>query len=143
MQSPPRDELGILPHDHAEIRPEDSLVRYLKAGVNAHRNPDGSWRVSSGAFSRSNPQNDPRSYASVDLERLMLVSNLTLPYRRPSPMHGVAAIGVASVRDLNLKVGWVPEPDNIAHCGIWGELNIKSIRNKLAKSATVLVAPED
>lgn len=143
MQSPPRDELGILPHDHAEILPEDSLVRYLRAGVNAHKNADGSWRISSGAFSRSNPQNDARSYASVDLERLMLEANLILPYRRPSQMHGIAAISVASVRDLNLQVGWVPLLENNSHCGIWGQLNNTSIRNKLAKVATLLLAPED
>jgi hypothetical protein len=143
MQQPPLDELGVVPHDHDEIGPEDNLVRYLVAGVNTHQNEDGSWRVSSGAFSRSSPRHDPRSYVSVDLVRLLLAADIALPYLRPTPRHGVATISVGSPRALNLKVGWVPLPENPTHCGIWGELNSKSIRNKLAKAATLLVLPEN
>jgi hypothetical protein len=141
MQQPQRDAFGVVPHDHLEILVEDRLVRYLVVGANVHPDGKGSWRISSGAFSRSTPRNDPRSYASVDLEKLLLVDGQSPSYRLPSPKHGAAVIKVGQVRQLNLLVGWIPLTENIAHCGIWGELQKKSIANKLAKEAVLVIDP--
>lgn len=141
MKQPPHDSLGVTPHDHEEILGNDRLIRYLVPGVNVHLKDDGSWRVSSGAFSRSSPTNDPRSYASVDLERLLAKEGVNPIYRLPNPNQGVAAILVEHIREIELLVGWVPLPDNDAHCGIWGALNKKSIGNKLAKVAMLIVEP--
>jgi hypothetical protein len=142
MKQPPHDSLGVVPHDHDEILSDDRLIRYLVPGANVHLRDDGSWRVSSGAFSRSSPTNDPRNYASVDLERLLTKEGTNPIYRLPSPNQGVAGILVEHVRELKLFVGWVPLKDNNAHCGVWGELNKQSIRNKLAKVAILIVEPQ-
>jgi hypothetical protein len=141
MNQPPHDDFGVVPHDHEEILGTDRLIRFLVPGANVHLQSDGSWRVSSGAFSRSKPTNDPRSYASVDIEKLLPIEGQNHIYRLPSPNHGVAAIVVDRVRELKLLVGWVPLPENIAHGGIWGALNKNSVRNSLAKAALLVVEP--
>lgn len=141
MQQPQRDEIGVLPHNHNEILGQDRLVRYLVAGANVHLDGNGSWRVSSGAFSRSNPRSDLRSFASVDLERMLPTEGQTPIYRLPTPHHGAAVVKVDIVRQLNLLVGWVPQQDNSAHCGIWGDLQKGSIGRQLAKAAIIVVDP--
>jgi hypothetical protein len=139
MKQPQLDEQGALPHDHDEILNSDNLIRYIKPHIHAQFS-NGTWRVSSAAFSPSSPPSNPRSTVSVDIESLLLASGKKLPYRCIKP-DGVVSISASDVRQLGLKVGWDPEPDNNCHGAIWGIGNNKSKRAKLAAAATLVVEP--
>jgi hypothetical protein len=142
MKPPPRDGSGTIPHDHAEILDDDSLVRYVRAEIHAFYE-DGAWRVSSAAFSPSKPPNDPRSSVSVDSESLMLNDGLEEPFRTPDDSFGSVRVAVKKVRAENLQVGWDPIENNPYHCGIWGILNNQSKRKRLAKAAEFIKYPKN
>lgn len=136
MQQPPRDALGVIPHDHEEIQATDKLVRYIPS---VHVKLEGGVpKLSSAAFTPSTPPDDPRSSVSVDIKSLLVAEGLFEPYRASSGQ-GVAELPVDKVRGYGLMVGWDPLPKNSSHGGIWGVGKSKSKQRQLSRDCAILV----
>lgn len=138
MRQPQRDERGVLPHDHEGIKSDDELIRYIPA---VHVNyVNGIPELSSALFSPSSPPNDPRSSVSVDAKKLLEPPHATPPFRA-KPNEGYAELNVKQVRELNLQVGWDPDSQNSAHCGIWGVGSSRPMKRKLRDLAQIKLLP--
>jgi hypothetical protein len=135
MKQPPRDELGIVPHNHEEIAPEDLLVRNIHPDWIVREN--GALRISSAAFTPSSPPGDPRSSVSVDLKKLLLEEGKHAPFNA-KPGHGNAELTSRCARELGCQVGWDPVPENNAHSAIWGVGTNKSKRRQLSRNCAAL-----
>jgi len=112
-----------------EILNEDELYR---------RFPDiwlkGENSISSAAFQNTSNTND----MSADLARLTSPDQTVSGY----PNHGVASFLADFARKLAQEVFHDPIPANFAHSTVRGE-KTKSIRKKLAKSATIVLLPRN
>ena len=129
MACPNRDAAGhTIPYDDPEIESGDYLIRYAQPHDFAPCS-NNERRLSKGLFSPSSKNRDPYQSMSADLLRLMLADGLSANGRMRECHIGVVKLKVGLLRELGLKVGRDPMPDNPYHVGVWGIKN--TLRKKL------------
>jgi hypothetical protein len=135
--SPPKDSDGnVQPHDHAEIKDNDTVIR----GITQHHIRNG--RISSMAYQASSGKNQGMS---VDITKLIEHDSKDPAEHINSNPHFVGAVkfGVGELREMEYKVGYDPitdsEPNpNPYHGQVWGTFP-DSKKRKLARIAQKFV----
>lgn len=132
LKPPPRDDDGhVIPHDHDQILNDDRLLRGVtEHHIARHKNPQ---RLASSLYQTSSSGRNPGM--SADLESLLLSCGVDITERYQSQKWlGAVAIEVGFLRELGLKVGYAPLPNNPFHCEVWGNIT-GSISKKIGKNA--------
>lgn len=139
LSPPPRDANGhVIPHDHAEILPDDGLIRRIPSQwvIPDVKSPTGK-RLSSEAFQMSSP--DRGGGMSVDHERSIIEAGYDVVEYVTSPRWtGSIRVTAAQLRAYNLLVGFSPLEDNPFHSEAWGHLS-KSQSKALRRMSTWIV----
>lgn len=143
MATPPRDKNGLVkPHDDQNTIPDGAeVVRYI------HRqwltpNPDGTRRLSTGAFSGSSKDRDPYQGMSGDMLDRLNDRGLDPATRMPPEHEGAVLIQAGGLRSLGLKVGPDPTLENDPfHASVWGVK--KSHRKTIKAMSKWLIKPPD
>lgn len=129
LTSPPRDEHGVIAHDHEEIFADDLVIRRVTAHwiVEDPKVPGGK-RLSSMAFEKSS---GPRGGMSVDLKRQMEEVGIDAKAWVTSPPWTCSVmLRVGDIRAEGFQVGFDPLVDNPYHGEVWGQFT-KGKKKKL------------
>ena len=142
MAAPPKDANGYVePHDDPQTIPDDShVIRYIHTSQLV-KCPDGTRRLSSGAFSKSNKSKDRYEGMSVDMHEAMIAKGVDPESRMPPDHEGAVLIQAAKLRELGLEVGPDPTEDNPFHASVWGVK--RSDRKKIKACCEWLIKPSD
>ena len=122
LTSPPRDEHGVIPHDHHEILSDDLVIRRVSAywTVDDPKVPGGK-RLSSMAFEKSSGL---VGGMSVDLKRQIEEAGMDARLWVTSPRWtGSVTLRVGDLRSEGFKVGFDPLDDNPYHGEVWGQFS--------------------
>ena len=144
MAGPPRDADGcVQPHDDSDAIPNDGhLVRYVTDNaLTPNDNPEGTKRLSSGAFSSSSKEHDHYEGMSVDAYERMVQDGVDVASRMRSGQKGAVLLRAGDLRALGLQVGMDPKEDNPHHAAVWDVKN--KHRKKIRKLAIWLIRPPD
>jgi hypothetical protein len=143
MGAPPRDTEGrVLPHDDADIPGDAYVLRYIiPEWLKPLESRPGQRRLSSAAFSPSSKHRDPYQGMSVDLLQPMLDAGLSPIDRKGDKYEAVVRLQVRGIREVGLKVGPDPQPDNPFHAAVWGIR--EGARKKLLKRFEWVDKPDD
>ena len=136
---PLRDANGVvIAHDDSAIRPDSKLIRHINPREHICLDENtGRMRIKSSAFSPTS--RDSEYGMSVDLEQLLTGAGLPHDARVPRGV-GAVALPVGQVRELALKVGSDPVPDNQFHGQAWG-VRSKGIKQRLCGLVDSWIAP--
>lgn len=143
MGDPPRDEDGIVtPHDDRTAIPDDALVvRYIHEQW-LIPTPDGSRRLSKGAFSGSSKDKDQYEGMSVNMLSELKKHEVDPATRMPENHEGAVTLRAGDLRELGLEVG--PDPglrNDPYHAAVWGVKS--SHRKKIKNLCKWLIKPQD
>jgi hypothetical protein len=126
----PHDAAGkTLPHDHAEIGPDDFLIRYTTPNDLHYDEATTMNRVTSGAYTEATDGG-----MSTLHHGWMTEAGLEIMHYAKQPMFGAVRLRVGDLRTIGLKVGYDPQPDNPHHCAVWG-LSSGSRRKRVQRLA--------
>jgi len=133
---PARDADGnVLPHDDPLTVPSEwTLLRHVHPLQWARDERTGSYRPHSNAFAFSS---EGSRSMSVDLEQPMVAEGISLTHYALRAGKGVVRITAVKARELQLRVGSEPIPDNRHHGGIW-EPDPPITKNQLDKRIKAL-----
>lgn len=133
---PERDADGnVLPHDDPVMIPDEwTLLRHVHRLQWAPDERTGSYRPHSNAFAFSSTGSHSMS---VDLEQPMLDEGLSPTHYALMAGKGVVRVAAAKARELQLRVGPEPIPENPHHGGIWAP-NPPIAKNQLDKRVRAL-----
>jgi hypothetical protein len=122
MTQPPRDENGVLPHDHPGIIDDDLVIRRInKEWVIDDPKVPGGKRVTSVALEPSSGQNGG---LSVDLKRLIEEAGHDAKQWVSTPKFtGSIILRAGDLRAENFKVGYDPIDENPHHGEVWGHFS--------------------
>jgi hypothetical protein len=145
---PPRDEVGnVIPHDDPSTIPSEwPLLRHVHREQWAHDERTGSPRPQSNAFTFSTVAS---CSMSVDIEPPMREVGLTPTHYAFKANKGVVRISAQTARELDMRVGPEPIPDNPHHGGIWApnpiiaKSQLRSRMQQLSRSCEVVALPPD
>lgn len=121
MSEPPRDEHGnVVPHDHAEIRDDDGVIRRIHPHYIVQDPKVGGKKISSMAIQKST---GPGGGMSVDLLREIVEAGLDpREFVISPPFLGAIKFTAGAFRRVDLMVGFDPlPPENPYHGEVWGE----------------------
>jgi hypothetical protein len=120
----------VLPHDDPVTVPSEwTLLRHVHPEQWAPDQRTGSYRPQSNAFTFSS---EGSCSMSVDVEQPLLAEGLPATHYAFRAGKGVVRVTVAKARELELRVGSEPIPDNPHHGGIWAP-NPTITKNQLDK----------
>ena len=136
LSPPPLDESSsVVPHNHVDILNSDNVIRRISEQqhiVPDAKAPQGK-RISTKAFS---PSSGVNGGMSVDLKTRLEADGLdVVAHVTSSEWIGSVVVGVQFLRDLGLKVGYDPLPNNVYHGEVWGDFT-KPIKKQILSSAT-------
>jgi hypothetical protein len=129
LTSPPRDDQGIVPHDHQEIYADDLVIRRVSEAwtVDDPKAPGGK-RLSTMAFEKSS---GPNGGMSVDLKRQIEEAGIDPKQWVTTPRWtGSVILRVGELRAEGFRVGFDPLDDNPYHGEVWGQFS-KGRKKKL------------
>jgi hypothetical protein len=138
LTPPPRDEQGVIPHDHPEILADDLVIRRVSNAwtVDDPKVPGGT-RLSSMAFDKSS---GPNGGMSVDLKRPIEEAGKDAKQWVTTPRWtGSVTLRVADLRAENFQVGFDPLDDNPYHGEVWGQFS-KGKKKKLMSMCSWFVS---
>lgn len=118
-------------------RPEKRVARAIQATQHLQLD-NGTWRVSSAAFSPAGADN----LCSVDIEELLERDGLRIDSMYPSLERsvGLAALRVEQVTSEGLRVVHDPVPTDWYHGGIGGDaLKRPAVKKRLARACDMIV----
>lgn len=110
----------IEPYDENQIEADDTIIRRINPVQHLVDNHNtGTKRVSTKAFSPSSEENGGMS---VDIEKLILEDGQEPKQFVTTPTFtGSVSFSAKEIRDLNLRIGYDPRPENPYHGEVWGE----------------------
>ena len=136
--NPVRDSKGVVvPHDDPSIANCGYLIRNISPQYHLCFDENlGRRRIASSAFSAS--KGDPDFGMSGDIGQLLEEAGLPQQAMVPTGF-GAVRLQIGSIRQIPLKVGSDPEPDNVFHGQAWG---VKaSIRKKVHRLVVDWLVP--
>lgn len=139
LDQPPLDNKGnVIPHDHQGIADEDRVIRRISLKQTVV-DQNGERRISSIAFK---PSTEERGGMSIDIEKLIIEAgkdphNFVTSDRWP----GSVLFDVGALRELGLRIGFDPLPNNPFHGEVWGKFS-KSQQRSL-RSLAIWFVPID
>lgn len=92
---------------------------------------DGKQRISSGAF---RPSSDKYRGMSLGAKKMLDCANTSIEEWSGGRFDAVVCFPASELREVGVKVGWDPAPDDSAHCNAWGRLTSGHAK-RLAKDA--------
>lgn len=111
--------MTVEPYDEEDIDDNDTIIR--RVNPEQHVIPDentGQRRISSKLFS---PSSSPNGGMSVDILKLIEASGQeATDFIRTPPFIGSVAFSASSAREVGLRIGYDPIPDNPFHGEVWG-----------------------
>lgn len=119
LQPPSLDGGGeVIPHDHAEILPQDGIIRRISEQQLVVDEKTGGRRISSMALK---PSSGPNAGLSVDLQRQIEEAGQDARTFVTTPRWvGSIRFEAAQLRELAFMVGYSPQTDNPFHGEVWG-----------------------
>lgn len=142
LKPPPRDAQGLAtPHDHDEVAADHGIIRRISVKQHTVVDAQGQRRLSTLAFE---PSTDPYEGLSIDLEKSITDAGLDArSYVSDAKHQGSVRFTAGAVRDMGLKVGFDPIPNENEHHGeVWGA-SPRSKKKALLKAAAWFVQIPD
>lgn len=131
-RAPPRDAEGrVQPHDHAQIYPEDIMVRGISERMILPADGGGQ-RISSAAFQASNEAQG--GGMSLGAKKVLDCSNKSVDEWGAGRFDAIVCLVAGELRSANLKVGWDPIEEDDSHCNAWGTFT-RGLRRQFAREA--------
>lgn len=128
---------GTIPEE--PISDDDFVIRRIEEAPHLHPRAEGGRRISSAAFSPSNPALDPEQGMSCNSEIIHARKADPLEMAPDAPV--LAKLSVKELRQLNLEVVHRPRPGDDSHCNVLG---LKSTqRKKLLRASDLIRCPPD
>lgn len=110
--------MSVDPYDEERILAADTIIRKISSQYIVPNDNTGGKRLSSMAFQ---PSSDPNGGMSIDLETNIVAAGLDPKEFIHSPdFVGAVAMKAGDVRNLNLRIGYDPLPENPHHGEVWG-----------------------
>lgn len=111
--------LTVEPYDEEGIGPDDTIIRRINRDQHViwdhNRN---CYRIASKAYK---PSSDLDGGMSVDIEALIIAAEKDPVVYVTTPVFiGSVAFSAAKIRELQLRVGYDPVPQNPYHGEVWG-----------------------
>ena len=143
MATPPKDDDGFVePHDDRQTIPDNAyLIRYIIDG-HLYPNPDGTRRLSTGAFSASSKARDRYLGMSADMLGHLDLQGVDPAQRMREGHVGAVKIQAGKLRSLGFQVGPDPTKANDPfHASVWGVK--KRHRKDILDAAEWVIKPDD